>query len=89
MANIDKIIAWFKERYTTKEHFFVFREYKTKSIIKNGVRYKVESIYPHKTDDGLHFIVCRNTPVKEKLSYDRNAYSAINGNIFAEHKVYL
>lgn len=88
MANIEEIINWFRDKYNKKEYFFTLREYKTKSIIKNNLRYRVENIYPHKTDDGLYFIVCKRTPVKEKLSYD-NAYSAMNGNIFAEHKVYI
>jgi hypothetical protein len=71
MANMENLMPWFKEKYNTKEYFFTFREYKTKSIIKDGIRYKVESICPHKTDDDLYFIVCRNTPVKEKRIYKR------------------
>ncbi len=88
MVNIEKLLSWFKAKYNAKEYFFVFREYKTDSVIKNNLRYKVSDIYPNKTDDGLYFIICKRTPVKEKLSYD-NAYSAMNGNIFAEHKVYI
>jgi hypothetical protein len=84
---IENIMSWYRDKYNKKEYFFTFREYKTKSIIKNNLRYKVESIYPD-TIDGLYFIVCKNTPVKEKLSYD-NAYSAMNGNIFEEYKIYL
>ena len=86
MTNIKRIFNWFRKKYNNKEYFFVFREYKTKSIIKNELRYKVDSIYPEKIDGELYFIVCRNTPVKEKKEYTS---AAMNGDVFTEYKVYL
>ncbi len=70
MANIEDIISWFRNKYNKEEYFFTFREYKTKSIIKNNLRYRVENIYPHKTDDGLYFIVCKRTPVNHPALSD-------------------
>jgi hypothetical protein len=85
LANIDKAIKWFREKYNIREYFFVFREYKTQSVIKNDLRYKVENIYPHKDADGFYFIVCKKSPVKKEKKYSDDFL----GDIFAEHKVYL
>ncbi|RZD16597.1 MAG: hypothetical protein EVJ46_06205 [Candidatus Acididesulfobacter guangdongensis] len=87
MANIEEIISWFRKKYNRNEYFFAFREYKTKSIIKNGLRYKVDGIYQKKFD-GMYFIVCKNKPIKEKKEYGK-AYSGIDGDVFAEYKVYI
>jgi hypothetical protein len=87
MSNIKEIIAWFRKKYGKKDYSFAFREYKTKSIIKNGLRYKVDGIYPEKVD-GMYFIVYKNLPIQEKKEYS-SAYSGMDGDVFAEHRVYV
>lgn len=67
-VSIDNIMLWYKKHYKGKKYSFALREYLTKSIIKNGIRYKVIGIYPDKID-GLYFIVHSSVPIKEKLTW--------------------